>query len=289
MSLSKLVSLLIFFFLGVSLFFFVSGLVNKNHSGQERASALKETVENALKGSSGTYGIAIKNLKTGELYYSNEHRIFEAGSLYKLWIMAETYGQIQNNKITEDESLSEDVSTLNAEFNIDPDLAELIEGTVTFSVGDALNQMITISHNYAALILTQKIKLSSIAEFLKIQGFNESSVGTDGSPPKSSAHDILAFYEKLYKGELGSMENTEKMISLLKNQQLNEGLPKYLTDISVANKTGDIGWFKHDAGIVYTKTGDYIIVVMSESDLPEGAQEKIALISKAVYDYFSKQ
>lgn len=284
----KLVSILLFSFLGVSLFFFVSGFINKNPPQEVKTPALKETVENSLKDSKGTYAIAIKNLKTDESYYSNEHWIFEVGSLYKLWVMAETFEQIQNNNLTEDETLNQDVNTLNAEFNIDPPSADLTEGTVTLSVRDALNQMITISHNYAALLLTQKIKLSSVSEFLKTNEFGESSVGTDGSPPKSSAHDILAFYEKLYKGELGSIENTEKMLSLLKNQQLSEGLPKYLPDKSkVANKTGDIGWFKHDAGIIYTEKGDYIIVVMSESEYPQGAQERIALLSKAVYDYFT--
>lgn len=288
----KFLRLILFFFILLSLFLFLNKLFTTNKSvlSEETSSnTLKKTVANSLKDSTGTYAVAIKNLKNGDSYYSNEHQVFETGSLYKLWIMAEVFEQIQNGKLTEDEILSQDVKTLNAEFNIDPSAAELTEGTINFSVRDALNQMITISHNYAALILTQKIKLSSVAEFLKTHGFIESWVGTDGSPPKSTASDILRFYEKLYKGELGSIENTQKMISLLKNQQLNDGLPKYLPDKSmVASKTGDIGWFKHDAGIVYTEKGDYIIVVMSESESPLGAQERIALLSKTVYDYFNK-
>lgn len=287
---SKLTRILVIFFLVIFLYlFFHNAFSKKNPSEENKNHSLKEVVENSLKETRGIYGIAIKNLKNGQSYYSNEHQVFEAGSLYKLWVMAETFEQIQNNNLTEDEILSQDVNTLNAQFNIDPTSAELAEGTVTLSLRDALNQMITISHNYAALLLTQKIKLSSVSEFLNTNEFGESSVGTDGSPPKSSAHDILAFYEKLYKGELGSIENTEKMLSLLKNQQLSEGLPKYLPDKSkVANKTGDIGWFKHDAGIIYTEKGDYIIVVMSESEYPQGAQERIALLSKAVYDYFNR-
>lgn len=292
----KAATILLFIFLLLSLFVFFNKFIKSNFSKdpdpvseQNINNSLGTVVKNTLQDAKGTYAIAIKNLKNKDSYYSNEHQIFEAGSLYKLWIMAETYEQIQNNKLTEDEILSQDVSALNAEFNIDPSSAELTEGTVTFSVHDALNQMITISHNYAALILTQKIKLSSVSGFLKTNGFIESWVGADGSSPKSSAFDILAFYEKLYKGELGGIKNTEKMVSLLKNQQLNDGLPKYLPDKSrVVSKTGDIGWFKHDAGIVYTEKGDYIIVVMSESESPSGAQERIALLSKAVYDYFEE-
>lgn len=252
--------------------------------------ALKDVVENALVGTKGTYGIVIKNLKTGETYYSNEHKVFVTGSLYKLWVMATVYEQIQNGQLTEDQVLSEDVATLNQKFNIDPDLAEQTEGTVTFSVHDALKQMITISHNYAALLLTEKIKLSSVATFLKENGFTESIVGTNGDSPTATASDIALFLEKLHNGELANQQYTDEMINLLKNQQLNDGLPKYLPDKSiVANKTGEIDLFKHDAGIVFTDKGDYIIVMMSESDAPPAAQERIALVSKAVFDYFENK
>lgn len=271
---------------------------------------LRRVVENSLADSKGIYGIAIKHLNTEKGYFLNEHRVFETGSLYKLWVMAAVYKQIQDGLLTEDEVLSQDVAALNQEFNIDPESAELTDGIVTFTVHDALKQMITISHNYAALLLTEKIKLSSVANFLKVNGFTESSVGVDGDAPKSTASDIALFYEKLYKRELANAQYTQEMIDLLKGQQLDEGLPKYLPDqLPVANKTGDMGWFKHDAGIVYygaTKLANspggeaaplvspvnqeaYIIVVMSESESPLGAQERIAIISKAVFDYFSKK
>lgn len=251
-------------------------------------SSLKNVVDNALAGTRGTYGIVIKNLKTGESYYSNERKIFEAGSLYKLWLMGAVYEKINKGEIAEDEILSQDVAVLNQEFGIGQDEAELTEDRVTLSVTDALRQMIVISHNYAALLLAEKVGVSGIKSFLSENGFNSSETGT---PPKTTASDIALFFEKLHQGKLVSPEYSQKMIELLKEQQSNDGLPKYLPDKSkVANKTGDIGWFKHDAGIIYTDTGDdYVIVVMSESDSPAGAQERIALISKAVYDYFNNR
>lgn len=251
------------------------------------AHSLKGTVEKSLAGTKGTYGIAIRNFKTGESYYLNEGRIFEAGSLYKLWVMATVYQQIQEGKLTEDQVLSRDVAALNQKFNIDPGSAELTEGTVTLTISNALNQMITISHNYAALLLSEKIKLSSVATFLQENNFMQSQVGTYGDSPKTTPSDIALFFEKLYNGKLANQQYTQQMLDLLKKQQYNDGLPKYLPDQpQVANKTGDIGWFKHDAGIIFTNSGDYIIVVMSESDSPAGALERIALVSKTVFDYF---
>lgn len=247
---------------------------------------LQKVINDAISGASGTYSIAIKNMKTGESYYLNAHKVYEPGSLYKVWVMATVYNQIQNGKLAEDEILSQDVKTLNSEFDIDPEFAELTDGTITLSIQDALEQMITISHNTAALLLTEKVQLPSIENFLVQNSLSESAIG---EPPKTTAFDLSSFFEKLYKGQLANADNTKKMIELLKRQTLNDKISKYLPkNVEVAHKTGEIGYLSHDGGIVFTDKGDYIIVVLSESDYPPGAEERIALISQAVYRYFSK-
>ncbi|OGG34930.1 hypothetical protein A2363_01775 [Candidatus Gottesmanbacteria bacterium RIFOXYB1_FULL_47_11] len=255
---------------------------------QANSERLKDVVDGALEGATGSYGIYIKNLKTGESYVSGEHNVFDSASLYKLWVMAVVYQKIQDEQFTEDQVLREDVFVLNQKFDIDPELAEKTEGVITFSVREALRQMITVSDNYAALLLTEKIGLSSVATFLKENDLTESAVGTTGGPPTSTPYDIERFLEKLYREDVANPKYTAEMIDLLKNQKLNNGIPKYLPDASsVANKTGEIDRFKHDAGIIYTDNGDYSIVVMSESAYPPGAQERIARVSKAVFDYFT--
>jgi len=254
----------------------------------DKRPTLESTVQKAFEGAQGIYAVYIKNFKTGEIYSKDSELEFQTGSLYKLWIMAATFKEIQVGNLKEDEELSEDVETLNNIFNIVPNAQELAEGTITLTTKDAISQMITISHNYAALLLTEKIKLSKVASYLRENGLDKSAVGTGGDSPVSTASDIALFFEKLYRGELVNKELSQKMIDLLRNQKLNDGLPKYLPDKSkVANKTGDIGWFKHDGGVVFTDKGDWVIVILSESDYPAGAQERIALVSKAVYDYFS--
>lgn len=249
--------------------------------------ALKNIVQDSLKGRKGTYGIVIKNLKTEEFYSLNEHTVFEPGSLYKIWVMAVAIDQIKNGKLKGDEELSEDIKVLNDKFNISSESAEFTEGSIALTVNQALQQMITISHNYASLLITEKIKLSSVKTFLQREGFNESTVGTNGGPPTSTSHDIALFFEKLYKGKLANPQDTSKMLDLLGKQKFNDKLPKYLpSEAIVAHKTGEIDFFTHDGGIVYGPKSDYIIVVLSKSDLPAAAEELIADISKKVYDYF---
>jgi beta-lactamase class A len=251
---------------------------------------LQKAVANALIGTKGNYGIVIKNLKTGEAYYTNPQKQYKSGSLYKLWVMATAFQQIQEGKLNENEMLKEDVKVLNQKFKIDPEFAEKKEGTINLSIHDALEQMITISDNYAALILAQKVKLANIANFLKSNNFSLSHLSTDDQAPLTSPVDIANFFEKLYQNKLADTVHTQKMIDLLKRQRLNSKIPKYLpSEIQIAHKTGELFEASHDAGIVYSPNGDYIIVILSESDEASRplANERLAQVSKEVYNYFN--
>lgn len=247
--------------------------------------ALRKVVEEALQGSRASYAVAIKNFKTGDSFYLNEHKKYLTASLYKVWVMAVVTRQIQEGKLKETDVLKQEVKILNEKFNIASEEADLDEGIVELSVKDALEKMITISDNYAALLLSEKVGISSVKNFLAQNEFKESFVG---EPPTSTALDIMLFFEKLYMGELADAEYTEKMITILKNQRFNEIIPYYLPDgVIVAHKTGQLYTVAHDAGIIYTdNNGDYGIVLLSGGSDILGAKERMAKISGDVYHYF---
>lgn len=252
--------------------------------------SISEVVEKSLTGTKGDYGIAIENLNTNESFYKNEEEVFESASLYKLWVMAVVYQKIEDGSLNLNEILSEDIKTLNKNFRIDEKIAEKKSGKITLSVNDALNLMITKSDNYSALLLASKVKLSTIAIFLKKHGLNYSKVGTDGSAPVTSAFDIYLFYKYLYDGKFANSDNTKAMISLLKGQVLNEKIPKDLPiNVIVAHKTGELELSSHDAGIVFTPKTSYIIVVLSKSEAPDLANVRISNLSKDIYEYFDKE
>lgn len=248
---------------------------------------LRAAIETSLVGTEGTYAVVVKNLKTGEEASVNGERVFASASLYKLWVMGAIYEQVQLGKINLSDPIEEDVVGLNNYFGISPDTAELTEGTVSFSVESAIYQMITISHNYAALSLTKKIGLESLNRFLNEYGLYNVKVGGE---PTITALDVALFLEKIYNGKVVSEEASKKMITVMIDQKKNERIPKYLpTGTKVAHKTGELDGVAHDAGIVFSQAGDYIIVLLSDSDNPSGAMEKEALVSKATYEYFSSQ
>ncbi len=248
---------------------------------------LDEIVSQKLARAKGNYAIVIKNLQTGETYSLNPDRSYPTASLYKLWTMAVVHDHLDKKRLKREQILSREVSELNEAFSIASEEAELTEGTIEITVEDALSKMITVSDNYAALLLTKEVGVSSLQRFLKQENMNSSKTG---SPPVTTAKDIALFFEKLYKKELVTPQHSEEMIDLLSKQTINDRIPKYLPkSVNVAHKTGELGKAKHDAGIVFTEKGDYIFVMLTESSDPQQAAELIASISRDVYNYFTQK
>ncbi len=252
-------------------------------SATGQTQGLKEIVESSLKGTRGTYAIIIKNLRSGESFLQNEKRVLEPASLYKLWVLGAAYKLIKEGNLSEDKVLSREAKELNELFKIGTDSAELNEGTVTMRVDRAIDQMITVSHNYAALLLVSEVRNARVSSFMREQGFTRSRLG---EPPQTTAEDIASFFEKLYRGTMVDSEYSKKMLELLSRQQLNDIIPKYLPDnIEIAHKTGELGGSKHDAGIIFGKD-PILFVVLSETSSPKGAAERIAELSRNVFNYF---
>lgn len=249
---------------------------------QKEDSTVGKLVTKVLTQREGEYAIFYKDLASEEEYTVHAHKQFQTASLYKLWIMGETFHQIDQGKIKKEDVMKETVVDLNKKFSIASESAEKKEGDIELSVEDALEKMITVSDNYAALLLSAKVRLSNVTTFLKTYGFADSSIGV---PPKTSAYDIGIFFDKIYKGEIVGQLYSKEMLAILGRQQLNDRLPKYLPrSLIVSHKTGELDGYKHDGGIVYATKGPYILIVLSKSNDPTYAAETIALISKEIYE-----
>lgn len=259
-------------------------LATSSASVEQKKVGLEEVVRNSISKSDDTFGIAIRNLKTGETYSFNDDRKFTAASFYKIWVMAEVFRQVETGKIDLSDRISADVAKLNENFQIASEAAELTEGGFTYTISDALAKMISVSDNYAAMMLLQKVRLSNVKKLLQDYEFINTTVGDS---PTTTPDEVAYFYELLYKNKLVDEKTSQEMMSLLLDQQLNYLLPKYLPQfVKVAHKTGQYGRFTHDGGIVFSESGDYIIVLMAETDDTKEVEERMAKLSKNVYEYF---
>lgn len=262
----------------------IGRFVEKNLKTDKKSEELEKIIQKELQDAEGTYAVTIKNLKTHEYYYYNEEKLFDTASLYKLWVMATIYNEIEKGNLSLDKEIGFDAQTINERLDIASESAEITEGFVGNTVEGALERMITISDNYSAHILYLTTGWGKVGNFLEKYGFKNSS--TDKL--QTTAFDIMSFYEKLYDGEIVSKSASDEMIEILKRQQLNDRIPKYLPEnVETAHKTGELGAVKHDAGIVYSPKGDYIIVLLSETNNQTTASEIEAKISEKVWKYFN--
>ena len=246
----------------------------------------------------GKYGIFIKDLKTQNAYELNTNQVFGAASVYKLAVMYAAYDAIESGKLKKSDVLSAAKTTLDQEIAskqnpvIDPEAQTRRASptqttnqseTVSYTVERALNLMITISDNYSAILLSERLGWVNMDKFMETEGFSEINLAGANSP-NLTARSAGALLGKIYNKEAVSKKFSEEMINLLLAQKINDRIPKYLpVDTKVAHKTGELETIRNDVGIIYGKKADYIFVFLSDTKNPLDASEQIALLSEKIY------
>lgn len=238
-----------------------------------------------------SYSIYIKNLKKNKAYEFNSKEAFPLASVYKLAVLYKAYDAINKGNLTPSTTLSMDQAkldkTLSPKDKTDasptPSPKNAEEQIISMPVSEALRLMITISDNYAAQLLAEKLGWTNTEKFLVNEEINVDLTSTNS--PKASASEIAKILEKIYKGEAVNKIASQEMIDLLKKQTVNDRIPKNLPeDIIVAHKTGELDGIRNDAGIVYGQKGDYIFVFFSDTNQPLDAVDKIATLSQKFYE-----
>src|SRR6186997_1324547 len=159
--------------------------------------ALSNVVHQSLSGTKGKYYVYIRHLATGESYAQNQNEVIMSGSLYKAWLALGVLEEIRKGRLSGSEVLSESIVTLNKWANLDPDEAELSSGKATYSVSEALKQMLAVSHNYSAFLLTRKVGNPKVQKILKTRGLSNTHFVR---PPTVSAADMALYFDKVYLG-----------------------------------------------------------------------------------------
>ncbi len=80
----------------------------------------------------------------------------------------------------------------------------------------------------------------------------------------STANDISYFLYRLQNGTLLNPADASRLLGLMKRQIYRSGIPAG-TGLVVADKVGFVDDVIHDAGIVYPKSGPYVLVVMTSN------------------------
>ena len=239
-------------------------------TASERAARWGAIVEQYLGDLPGEFGVVVKDLKTGEAYVANGDRPFPTASLYKLWLMYEVLKQAAEGKIDLDTKMTVEPRHMSqSEFD------EKLPLGLSLTIDRSLWFLITLSSNSAAMALHDYVEWSDINASLRQLGFTQSHMAGDPGAPafgdwrdetsSSTPNEILRFFELIYNKELLSAEASEKMMWLLRNQQMHDRLSKRLpAGVVMAHKTGNLPGVINNAGIIFGPRTDLYIGVMSQ-------------------------
>ena len=237
-------------------------------------SVLRDRLANAINSYPGSWSVYVKNLRTDETVEVNSHRTYYAASLMKLYCMAATYDAIEKGRIAETATVQ-----------------LYLRQMITVSSNDAFNQLLRIIGKTAVRDWIIKNGYSETAQF---HGYSEGSyyywtVIEANRSNYTSAADCAKFFESVYKGTCVSKTASQKMLNLLKAQQVKYKAPAAIPSwVQTANKTGEVANNTHDCMLVFLEGDPYIISVMSEI---KGAgwsnAYHITDLSRITYNYFS--
>jgi beta-lactamase class A len=112
----------------------------------------------------------------------------------------------------------------------------------------------------------------------------------DHASPRGVAELLL----KIFRNEAASERSCHDMLEILKLQQFNDSIPHLLPEGTVvAHKTGEIGYTRNDAGIIYEGNQHIVLTIFGlrgSENVPElDLKQREAAIARAVYDYFQYQ
>lgn len=125
------------------------------------------------------------------------------------------------------------------------------------------DDMIVKSDNPCAETLLEKIGYKTLTSELKAIGLTGSGFTCSCGYPVTTANDLATFNGALYSGQLVNASSTERLISAMKRNIFRQGIPKGASG-QTANKVGFLDAYLHDAAIVYSPSGTYVLTILTE-------------------------
>ena len=89
----------------------------------------------------------------------------------------------------------------------------------------------------------------------------------------------------IYNNELLSVESTDYLFGLMKQQVHRQGIPAGSRGSEVADKIGFLGSWNNDIGIVYSPKTTYGLVILTEGAGGLGGVQKL---SQEIYDFYNQ-
>ena len=123
-------------------------------------------------------------------------------------------------------------------------------------------------------MIIDRIGGEAINDYMARNGYKDSFLGrkmmyhtalAGNGENYSSVRDLGIFFTRLYNHQCVDEKLDQIMIDILLKQTDIDCLPAALPDKKIAHKTGALNDVYDDGGIIYSKNGDAVLVIMTEN------------------------
>ena len=246
-----------------------------------KASQLQKKLEEMTASYRGKVALYAKNLTTGESVALDPDRPVQTASVIKLPLMLQAFEQVKAGKL----KLSDPVVLTKDNQVEGSGVLQFMDPGLNLTLKDTITLMMILSDNTATNMVIDAVGLQPTDEMLARMGLKNTyfykkvfKPTTEPMPPdqkkfglgKTTAEEMAKVLEGIYRCDIGDRPLCLQMITIMRNQQYQAMIPRYLQrkDTSdslsaIADKVGELDDVRNDVALVYTTRGPVIISIFT--------------------------
>jgi beta-lactamase class A len=269
---------------------------------QPPTAMLEAQLRRMIAASGAEVAVAYRTLDGGVEVLVDVDQPFHAASTMKVPVMIELFRQARAGVVSLDDPLP-----IRNEFRsiVDGSPYKLSEGDdsdteVYAAVGRTMTlrqlceAMITVSSNFAANLLIEKLGVDNIratvtrlgADGMQVlRGVEDQKAFDEGLNNTTTARGLMVLLERIARAQAVDQSADAAMIEILKRQKFADAIPAGVpAGTPVAHKTGSITKIHHDAAIVYAPRPYLLVLLVRGIDDQKTSAALMADLSRAVYE-----
>ena len=273
---------------------------------QAPAAGLNARVSKLIAASGADVAVALHSLDGRSELFIDPDKKFHAASTMKVPIMIELFRQAEAGTLRLDDELpirNEFHSIVDGsvyQLSVGDDSDADVYGRVgrTMTVLDLCEAMITVSSNFAANLLIERVGAENVRTtvtrlgaggMVVLRGVEDQKAFDKGMNNETTARALMILMDRIAKGQAVSARADAEMVAILKRQKFHDAIPAGLPEgTAVAHKTGSITKIHHDAAIVYGPRPYVLVVLVRGIQDQKVSAALIASISAEVWNELSK-
>lgn len=259
------------------------------------AEQTQRQIEEIVSDSGAQMAVAARHLESGAEIAIDAQRVVPLCSVLKIPVLVEAFRQMEEGRFTLDDRW--ELTT--TEKNLPSGVLVFFDDGLRPTVRDLLTLMIIISDNTATDMILHRLGEASVSRAMHELGLTDIHVGVtirgifdDLLPSGDPTQDLLALataprnrsgrsyslgadnavgtpaaltelLARIWRGEIVSRAACDQMLAILRKQQINDRLPRYLPPgTPCPHKTGTLPGIRNDSGIIYASDSSHVAVTV---------------------------